>query len=259
MSYALVTGASKGIGKAIAHELASRMYNVLLVARSGELLKALCDDIGSRYGASCHAFAADLSEPDAPARVHAWIEKEDFPLSVLVNNAGYTIWSAFEQSDLDAQFNMLNLNIRAKLSLTHRLLPRLHRQPRAYILNVASTSAYQAVPTMSTYAASKAFVVLFSRALRIELARTGVSVSCLSPGTTDTDFMNRANMHALRETAEKFNMKAEEVARIAVKGMLAGKAEIIPGFVNWFSAKMTSLVPKAVSEKVAAGIYMGKK
>jgi short-subunit dehydrogenase len=124
---------------------------------------------------------------------------------------------------------------------------------------VASTSAYQAVPTMSTYAASKAFVILFTRALRMELAGTNVSVSCLSPGTTDTDFMNRANMQALKATAEKFNMRADAVARIAVKGMLAGKAEIIPGFVNWISSKMTFLLPKTVSEKVAAGIYMGKK
>jgi short-subunit dehydrogenase len=112
---------------------------------------------------------------------------------------------------------------------------------------------------MSTYAASKAFVIMFSRALRMELAGSGISVSCVSPGTTDTDFMNRARMDALKETAAKFNMKAEDVARIAVKGMLAGKAEIIPGAVNWVSAKMTSLLPKAMSERVAAGIYLAKK
>jgi short-subunit dehydrogenase len=259
MSYALVTGASRGIGKAIAFELASRMYNVLLVARSGDQLKEVSEEIQSRYGAACHTMAADLAQPGAPAEVARWIEKEDYPLSVLVNNAGYTIWNEFEQSRLDEQFDMLNLNIRAKLSLIHHLLPRLHKQEKAWILNVASTSAYQAVPTMSTYAASKAFVIMFSRALRMELAGSGVSVSCISPGTTDTDFMNRANMDALKETAAKFNMKAGEVARIAVKGMLAGKPEIIPGAVNWISAKMTSLMPKSVSERVASGIYLAKK
>jgi short-subunit dehydrogenase len=206
-----------------------------------------------------HTLAEDLSDPGAPQRVCEWIEKENYPLSILINNAGYTIWETFEKSRLEDQFNMLNLNIRAKLTLIHGLLPRLRQQPQAYILNVASTSAYQAVPTMSTYAASKAFVILFTRALRMELAGTGIRVSCLSPGTTDTDFMNRANMQALKKTAEKFNMQAADVARIAVKGLLAGKAEIVPGFVNWFSVKMSYLVPKTVSERIAAGIYMGKK
>ncbi len=259
MSYALVTGASRGIGRAIAHELASRMYNVLLVSRSADELKTIAAELESKYGAACHTMAADLSRPEAPAGVAAWIRKEEYPLSVLVNNAGYTIWSEFEHSSLEEQFAMLNLNIRAKLSLTHELLPELRKQPRAYILNVASTSAYQAVPTMSTYAASKAFVIMFSRALRMELAGSGISVSCVSPGTTDTDFMNRAQMDALRETAAKFNMKADQVAAIAVKGMLAGKAEIIPGAVNWVSAKMTSFLPKKLTESVAAGIYLAKK
>ncbi len=259
MSYALITGASKGIGKAIAHELASRMYNVLLVARSENLLKEVSDEIQSKYSATCHYLAADLSQPDAPEKIFRWIIENNYPVSVLVNNAGYTIWSKFEKSDINEQFNMLQLNLHAKLKLIHHLLPLLHKQSKAFILNVASTSAYQAIPTMSTYAASKAFVIMFTRALRMELKNSNISVSCLSPGTTDTDFMNRAKMDALKATAEKFNMKPEDVAFIAIKGMLAGKAEIIPGFVNWISSKMTSLLPKSVSENVAAKIYMGKK
>src|SRR6185436_5465357 len=110
MSYALITGATKGIGKAIATELASRMYNVLLVARSENLLKEAADELQSKYGAACHYLPLDLSQPDAPEKVLEWIEKNNFPVSVLINNAGYTIWSEFEKSDLNEQLNMMHLN-----------------------------------------------------------------------------------------------------------------------------------------------------
>lgn len=259
MSYALITGATKGIGKAIAHELAGRMYNVLLVARSENLLKELSKELQSKYSASCHYLPVDLSQPESPEKIFQWIEKNNFPVSILVNNAGYTIWEEFEKTKWDELMNMMQVNLISLTKLTHLMIPVLKKQKRSYILNVASTSAYQAVPTMSVYAATKAFVILFTRGLKMELEKTNISVSCLSPGTTDTDFMNRANMDALKETAAKFNMKPEVVARIAVEGMLKGKAEIIPGFVNWISAQMTYLVPKSISENVAKKIYMRKK
>jgi uncharacterized protein len=259
MSYALITGATKGIGKAIATELASRMYNVLLVARSENLLKEVADELQSGYSAGCHYLPLDLSEQDAPEKVIQWIEKNNFPVSVLVNNAGYTVWSEFEKSDLKEQLNMMQLNMTAMVKLTHLLLPLLRKQQKSYILNVASTSAYQAIPAMSTYAASKSFVLFFTRALRLELKNSNISVSCISPGTTDTDFMNRAKMDALKETAAKFNMKPQIVAKSAVDGMLKGKAEIIPGFINWFSVMMTYFLPKSVPESIAEKIYMGKK
>lgn len=259
MSYALITGATKGIGKAIAMELASRMYNVLLVARSEDLLKEVADEIKTKYSANVQYLPLDLSVQNASENILQWVEKNNFPVSILINNAGYTIWNEFEKSNLKEQLNMLQLNIISMVSLTHSLLPVLHKQKQAYILNVASTSAYQAIPTMSTYAASKSFVILFTRGLRLELINSTVSVSCLSPGTTETDFMNRANMEALKETAAKFNMKPEVVAKIAIEGMLKKKAEIIPGFINWISVKMTYLMPKSIAENIAKGIYSGKK
>mgnify|MGYP006347927339 FL=1 len=122
-------------------------------------------------------------------------------------------------------------------------------------MNVASTASYQAVPTFSVYAATKAFVVLFTRWLRYELRDTSVSVTCLSPGATATNFVDRARLQAIKERADKFSMRAEEVARIGIDGMLKGKPEIIPGFVNWFSSQLTGFVPKALTEKIAAGLY----
>ena len=259
MSYALITGATKGIGKAIAHELAGRMYNVLLVARSENLLKELSEELKSKYSASCHYLVMDLSQPDASNKISQWIEKNNFPVSILVNNAGYTIWEEFEKTKWNDLMDMMQVNLISLTNLTHLIIPVLRKQKQSYILNVASTSAYQAIPTMSVYAATKAFVIMFTRGLKMELAKSNISVSCLSPGTTDTDFMNRANMDALKETAAKFNMKPEVVARIAVEGMLKGQAEIIPGFVNWISSKMTSLLPKSVAENIAKKIYTGKK
>jgi short-subunit dehydrogenase len=126
-------------------------------------------------------------------------------------------------------------------------------------MNVSSTAAYQAVPTLSTYAATKAFVLLFTRGLRHELKGSSVSVSCLSPGATSTGFIDRANLGMLKEKAEKFSMEADEVARIAVKGMFAGKAEIIPGLLNWVSVKAVKHLPKGLTEQIAANLYKTDK
>jgi short-subunit dehydrogenase len=120
---------------------------------------------------------------------------------------------------------------------------------------VASTAAYQAVPTLNTYAATKAFVLLFTRGLRHELKGTSVSVSCLSPGATDTNFIQRAGLEAIKAKADKFSMRADEVAKIGITQMLKGKAEIIPGLVNAITSQLTQWVPKSLTERIAANIY----
>ena len=256
MPYALVTGASRGLGRALALALAARGYDLLLVARSDDQLRALALEIGGRHQHQAHVLALDLAAPDAAATVAAWAARQAPELAVLVNNAGYGLWGRFEQLPLPEQQNMLQLNMLLPVALTHALLPQLHRQPQAYILNVASTAAYQAVPSLTLYAASKAFLLSFSRGLRFELKDSGVSVSCLSPGSTATAFAERAGMGAeLQKTAAKVAMTAEAVAEVAVSGLLAGEAEIIPGLLNKVSAGLTSFVPKGLTERIAAGIY----
>ena len=141
------------------------------------------------------------------------------------------------------------------VKVCYALLPELKKHPKSFILNVASTAAYQAVPTLTTYAATKAFVVLFTRGFRRELRKSSVSVSCLSPGATSTGFIERAGMQSMKDRAEKFSMRPETVAKIGIAAMLKGKAEIIPGFVNWISVKLTYLVPKSITEKIAEGLY----
>jgi short-subunit dehydrogenase len=256
MPTALITGASRGIGRAFAAELARRGYNLLLVARSSAQLEEVAAELRQQFKVQAAVLAQDLAAPYAVETVAEWAGSQTQELAVLVNNAGYGLWGRFEDLALEEQQNMLQLNMHVPVVLTHRLLPTLRRQPRAYILNVASTAAYQAVPTLTLYAASKAFLLSFSRGLRYELRETGVSVTCLSPGATTTDFADRAGMSAgLQETANKVSMTPAQVAQAGIEAMLSGEAELIPGALNKISSKLTGLVPKSLTEKIAAGIY----
>jgi hypothetical protein len=258
MSYALITGASKGIGKSIAFELAGKGCSLLLIARSEQLLKDLAIEIESKFPVKVNYLAIDLSLPDAPEKVFQWCIHNQFEVSILINNAGYGMWGMFEKLTLVEQFNMMQLNMQTMVGLTHFFIPLLKKNKKAHILNTSSTAAFQAIPTLSVYAATKAFVITFSRGLHMELKSSSIKVSCLIPGATDTGFMDRANMGALKEFAKKFEMTADEVAKIAVAAMFKGKLEIIPGGSNIISAVGTKFLPKKVAEKIAAGIYMKK-
>jgi short-subunit dehydrogenase len=257
-SYALVTGASKGIGRSIALLLAKKGHPVLLVARNEDDLKALALEITATYKVQAHWLALDLSSPEASEKVKQWCADHSYSISILINNAGYGLWGNFENADIDEQLNMISLNISTLVKLTHAFIPVLKQQPQGYILNIASTAAYQAVPTLAVYSATKAFVLSFSRALRYELKGTTVAVSCLSPGPTDTGFAHRAGLDALADLAEKFNMQSDEVAAIGLKGMFAKKAEIVPGFLNKVSAAAGRHLNKALIEKITGDLYKRK-
>jgi uncharacterized protein len=255
MPYALVTGASGGIGLCIAEELAKKGYNLLLVARSIDLLEKIKTDLSVKYKVEIQWLGLDLSLPNSSIEVLNWIATNNWEVNVLVNNAGYGLWKSVEESSLAELQNMMQLNMIALVNITHSLIPTLKKNSPSYILNVASTASYQAVPYLSTYAATKAFVVLFSRGLRWELRQSNISVTAVSPGATTTGFIDRAGMDLLKEKAEKFSMTAQDVARISLDGMFAKKAEVIPGFANWLSVKMTYLIPKFIVEKIAFGLY----
>jgi short-subunit dehydrogenase len=253
--YALITGASKGIGKSIALLLAQSGYNLLLVARSESELKQLSESVRSSDKVEALYLSIDLSTNDAAQHVRDWCKSLSVPLTVLINNAGYGLWGRFEELDLTAQLNMLKLNMDTVVELTYYLLPLLKEQPQSYILNVSSTAAYQAVPTLGLYSASKSFILSFSRALRYELKSTSVSVSCICPGPTDTEFTKRAGMDALADLAEKFNMPPKLVAEAGLKGLFNKKAEIIPGFLNKLTSFAARHAPKSLVERISAGLY----
>jgi uncharacterized protein len=256
MSYALITGAAKGIGKAIAFELAIRNYNLILIDLDEDSLSATADTILKHYKVDVQALHIDLSEPGSTEHILRLTKPYYKDLNVLINNAGYGLNGAFENLTLEEQLNIIDVNIRAVVKISHHFIPVLKTFPKAYLLNVASTTAYQPVPYLNIYASTKAFVLSFTRALRYELRNTSVSVSALSPGSTDTDFVKRARMgpHILK-TADKFNMDPKVVAKVAVNGLFKGKAEIVPGFSNKLNAQLPKFFPKKLVEKIAGNIY----
>ena len=256
MAFALITGASKGIGKAIARELAAKGFDLLLVARTESLLQQVTEEIEKDFGRKAHWLAMDLSAPGASQKIFDWCRENNYAVSVLVNNAGYGLSGTFGTYTLEENMQMLQVNVNVVVELTQLFLPQLKQQPKAYILNISSTAAYQAVPYLALYSASKSFVLQFSRALRYELKKTSVSVTCISPGTTDTDFAHRANVgEKALKTAEKFNMTPEAVAKVCVDSMLKGKTEVVVGILNKLGAFLTRLAPKKLSENTAAKIY----
>ena len=256
MQYALITGASKGIGKAMAIELAKRKINVLLIARSKDLLAQLAGELHHLYGIQADYLPIDLSAPAAPNDIAQWVNEKKYAVNILINNAGYGLSGHFTGYTAEAHGDMMRVNMRAPVELTALLIPILLKQPAAYILNVASSAAYQAVPGLAVYAASKAFILSFSRGLSHELRKTNISVTVVSPGGTDSDFALRANVSAKAVKAgEKLNMTAEAVAKQAIIAMFARKTEIITGFVNRLGAFLVWLLPKKLAERTAAAIY----
>ncbi len=260
VKYALVTGAAKGIGRAIAEELIRRDYNLLLTDIDEIHLAQTKYDLNRRYPQAVNTLDLDLTRSDAVEQLWSWTTPFHQHLSVVVNNAGYGLNGGFADIPLDRHLNVIDLNISAQLKICHVFLPVLKEFPRAYLLNVGSTTSYQSVPYLSVYAASKAFVLSFTRSLRYELRGSTVQVSCLSPGSTDTDFVNRAGMSdRIKRTAVRFNMTPERVASVAVKGLFRGREEIVPGFLNKLNARLPKFFPKALVEKIAGNIYQPRE
>ena len=256
MPYALITGASKGIGKAIALELAKHNYDLLLTARSSDLLKEAAEEIQKTYKVNVHFIAVDLSENNAAQTLFDWCVENNYPVSILVNNAGVGISGLFQNSSVEKNTKLINLNLVAPTQLCQLFIPLLQQQSQSYILNIASTASYQAIPFLTVYASSKAYIQRFSRGLSQELSGKGISVTCISPGPTDTDWAKTASVPAKAlKMATKLNMQPAEVARIAVESMFSKKTEVIPGFLNKLGAFMAWLLPKRISERVAYNIY----
>lgn len=256
MKHALITGASKGIGFEMAKLLAVKKYNLLLVARNSTELKQAATQLEDNFSISVNIFACDLSEPHAAKRVFEWYKSLNVWVEVLINNAGFGAWGYFHQLSWDEQHKMLQTNLMALTEMCYLFVPELARNAKSYILNVSSSTAYQAVPTMAAYAAGKSYVLQFSRALAIELKPQNIYVTCLSPGATATNFVNRAQMNAIKSVADKVSMPADVVAKIGLNGLFNGKTEVIPGFINQLQYFLTLIMPKKWIEKAAGNLYI---
>lgn len=259
--YALITGAAKGIGRSIAAALAQRRYSLLLADIDGITLAQTAYYIKERYAVDVQHIELDLASDDASGRLKHWSRPYHDRLQIVVNNAGYGLNGSFAHIQCREHVDNIYVNVRAVAEISHTFIPILRQQSeQTYLLNVASTTAYQAVPYLNVYAATKAFVLSFTRGLRYELRKTNVSVSCLSPGSTDTDFVNRARMgESVRKTAARVNMSPDAVARIALQGLFRGRSEIVPGWINKLNAFLPRFFPKSVVEKIAGRIYEPKR
>ncbi len=258
MSYALITGASKGIGKSLAQSLALRKFDLLLVARSASLLQQLAGELSATCGVQAHTLSLDLTDPGAVNEVMRWVESGRYEVSVLVNNAGYGLWGNFRDRGPEEINQMLQLNMQTLVNLTYRMIPLLSRQPQSHILNVGSMAGYQAMPTFSLYAASKAFVNTFTRGLSWELRGSPIQVTLLAPGSVRTNFVQRSGMDHLERINHRTAMDPGPLAEEAIRAMLQGKREVMPGFVNRFYVFLIRLLPKSLIEKSVWSIYRKK-
>lgn len=252
---ALVTGASSGIGAAMARQLAAWKCGVVLTARRLDRLEALQGELG-RAGVAAHAVREDLGDPAGPARLHAAVRAIG-SIDILVNNAGFGAYQSFADTPWTRHAELLQLNVLSLVELTHRFLPELLARPgRAHILNVASIAAFVAVPYFANYGGSKAYVLGFSESLAAELAATRVRVTCLCPGGTWTEFSEVAGQ-TLGKAARAGMMSAERCAAIGLRGMLRGRRVVVPGGSNKATQVLSRLMPRRLMGAAGARI-LGK-
>lgn len=242
----LITGASGGIGEALAHRFARGGYNLVLVARTEAKLQALAEQLARTHGIDARVLACDLSDPAAPTWLSEQLAAQSISVDVLVNNAGFASYGPFAELDLDHELHMLQVNIVTLTHLTRLLLPGMIARRRGRILNVASTAAFMPGPLMATYYASKAFVLSFSEALNNELQASGVTVTALCPGPTSTGFQARAQMEQSRLVSGRAIMGVDAVAEAGYQGLLRGRPVVIPGLINRVQTFLPRLLPRRV-------------
>jgi short-subunit dehydrogenase len=247
MPKALITGASGGIGLELARILAREKYDVVLVARNQTRLKEIATELRSSHGVQADVIAMDLASPEAPAE----IQRQVGPIDVLVNNAGYGLYGPFADSPLEDELNMMHLNMDALVALTRLFLPDMIASRRGRILNVASTAAFQPGPLMALYYASKAFVLHFSEAIANELEGSGVTVTILCPGPTETGFQARAAMEDSRLARMGMTMSAKAVAEKGYRGLMRGKTIVMPGVRNKILAQSVRFSPRKLVIRIA--------
>ncbi len=253
---ALVTGASAGIGTAIARELASRGHAVTLVARREERLRSLEAELSAEHGVVVETIACDLAEPEERDRLADELRERGRSVEVLVNNAGFGHQADFATSQRERMVGMVRLNVEAVVDLTSRFVEGMVQRGRGSVINIASTGAFQPLPGSAVYGASKAFVLSFSEAIREELRGTGVSVTAVCPGPVKTEFTDVAGVPGVEDrTPGVVWMSAEDVARHAVDGAESGRRVVVPGALNQVTAFAGQHSPRAVALPLIGRIW----
>lgn len=251
--YAIVTGASSGIGLDFAKILSKKGYNLVLVARRTDRLESLKQEILQSAQIDIHVVSLDLTENDAPAKLLQYTQQNKLIPGILINNAGFGTSGDFFNTPIEKTVKMLQLNMVTLTSLTYLFGAEMKKNNSGYILQVASVGAFQPSPYFSAYSATKAYVMLFSEALDYELKNSGVSVTTLYPGATKTEFFEVAEVKVNKLVASMLKT-SEEVASIGLNAMFKRKRSVIPGFMNKLSAIITQYSPRRMTTWAAAKI-----
>ena len=255
--WAVVTGASAGIGWQLASQLAAGGANLVLTARRTERLTQLAGELRERHKIQTELFPADLSQPQAPEELFRFIEQKRLPIDVLINNAGFGAYGRFHETDRQRLLEMVQVNVASVVNLTHLFLPAMVERRSGYVMIVASTAAFQPVPYISTYAATKGFDLLFAEGIAEEVRRHGVNICALCPGSTASEFFQVAGQpsHMGGRTKET----AEKVARVGLQALAAGRPRVISGTRNWLGVEMQRLAPRSLVTRVAARMFAPSK
>jgi hypothetical protein len=246
---AIITGASSGIGAAMARALARLGHGLTLVARREDRLKALADELAQAHSVRVEVIAADLTDADSRGDLPGQLDGRGLTPDILVNNAGFTTMGPVHKSARAAELALVRTNVEAVVDLCTLFVPGMVTRHRGAVLNTASTAAFQPLPGQAAYGASKSFVLSYGRALGAELRGTGVSVTTLCPGPVETGFAETAGMtdEEASETLPKFMwIPVDDVARAAVEGLAAGRSVVIPGAANRVGAGLAHLAPKSL-------------
>ena len=249
MKTAMITGTTSGIGKAFAEKFADEGYDLILVARNEQKLKQQQSALQDAYHVAVRYISQDLTQENAAGLIMGDIDKWKVAIDVLVNNAGFNECGFFVDTDLDREFEMINMHIRFVTELTKRILVHMKENGYGRILNVGSTGSFIPSPTDAVYSATKAYIMSFSNALYGELDKTGIKITTLCPGATKTEFATKANIQdtLLFKIAI---MKPEKVVRIAYCKMMKGRRLVIPGVYNKLLVAFFKVMPISMTNKI---------
>jgi short-subunit dehydrogenase len=255
-STALITGASAGIGEAIAHELAGRGHGVTLVARREDRLRSLAADLSDRFGVRAEVLGADLGDETVRGELPRRISELGLDVEILVNNAGFGGGEDFARTERDRLVSMVEVNCLALLDLQAVYLPQMVERRRGAIVNIASTAAFQPLPGAATYGATKAFVLSLSEAVHEELKGTGVTLTAVCPGPVKTEFAQAADLKGADDQVPGVLwMSAESVAKQAVEAADDGKRAIIPGLLNRAGALTGQHAPRTFALPIVKRLW----
>lgn len=250
MKATLITGASSGIGEAFARRLAAKGHNLVLVARNEKKLISLCDELMLGHEIMAHYVAIDLNEHQADLRLFKETVNHGMEIEWLINNAGFGSMGDFAELDIEKELEMIGLNVKALVALTHRYLQIMRERKDGTIINVSSTASFQPLPFMATYAATKAFVTSFTEAVAEENRPFGIRVMNLCPGATETNFFAAADIK--NPVTIKGKQTAEQVVEAALNGLEKGKTQVISGMINSIVARAATFAPNSLITKVVA-------